>query len=341
MTRENVKKLKTEKRIGFVFSGLIIAFGALINLVIIVSNDEGGWLLPFLIALGIVGLSYFVAFSVNRKINKDLRVGKKEIKTEIVENKAHKIDYEVGSGVLYIPVLGDLFPKLWKPKMNEYSKYILTIKGVEQPQDASESLKEIVRTAEDRVTNPITADDFYLKGYAAHVDQNYDKAIEYYLKTLELDPSSADYIFNNIGTVYVGGKRDYDKAIEYYKKSIEIKPNPSAYFNMANAYQNYEQKYDKAIEYYKKAIELASNFSEAYCCIGNIYLNNKNECDKAIEYFKKAIDVKPDSAAAYSSMGNAYKIYKQEHDKAIECYKKAIEYDPYNLEANINMSINR
>jgi len=131
LTRENVKKLKTEKRIGFVFSGLIIAFGALINLVIIVSNDEGGWLLPFLIALGIVGLSYFVAFSVNRKINKDLRVGKKEIKTEIVENKAHKIDYEVGSGVLYIPVLGDLFPKLWKPKMNEYSKYILTIKGVE------------------------------------------------------------------------------------------------------------------------------------------------------------------------------------------------------------------
>jgi len=69
LTKENKKTLKYEKRIGFVFSGLAIAFGALLNLVYIVSNDEKSWFLLTLINIIIVGLSYLIAFSMNRKIN--------------------------------------------------------------------------------------------------------------------------------------------------------------------------------------------------------------------------------------------------------------------------------
>ena len=130
LTKENIKTLKYEKRIGFVFAGLIIAFGALINLFIIVSSPEKNWLLLLLIDLCIVGLSYLVAFSMNRKINRDLREGIKVVKTEKIEIKKSEIDYEVGSGALYIPILGDLFSKLWGHKMKEYSKYILIINGV-------------------------------------------------------------------------------------------------------------------------------------------------------------------------------------------------------------------
>ena len=130
LTKENIKTLKYEKRIGFVFAGLIIAFGALMNLFVIISNPEKNWLLLLLIDLGIVGLSYLVVFSMNRKINRDLREGIKVVKTEKIEIKKSEIDYEVGSGALYIPILGDLFPKLWGHKMKEYSKYILVINGV-------------------------------------------------------------------------------------------------------------------------------------------------------------------------------------------------------------------
>ena len=130
LTKENIKTLKNEKRIGFVFAGLVIAFGSLINLVYIVANHEKNWLLLLLIDLGIVGLSYLIAFSINRKINNDLRAGVKVIKKEKIEKKKHEIDYEAGSGVLYIPILGNLFPKLWGHRMKAYSKYILVIKGV-------------------------------------------------------------------------------------------------------------------------------------------------------------------------------------------------------------------
>jgi len=130
LTKENKKTLKYEKRIGFVFSGLVIAFGALFSLVYIVSNNEKSWLLFTSINFGLIGLSYLIAFSMNRKINKDLRAGIKVVRTEKVEKKMSKIDYEAGSGALFIPILGNLFPKLWGHKMKEYSKYTLVIEGV-------------------------------------------------------------------------------------------------------------------------------------------------------------------------------------------------------------------
>jgi len=60
------------------------------------------------------------------------------------------------------------------------------------------------------------------------------------------------------------GKSDYDKAIEYYEKIIELYPNDAeAYYNMGFAYSN-KSDYDKAIECYKKAIILNPDYAEAY-----------------------------------------------------------------------------
>ena len=130
LTTENSEKLKFEKRIGFIFALLVIAFGALINLVYIISNHEKSLLLLLLIDIGIVGLSYLICFLINRKINKDLRLGIKTVRIEKIEEKRDKTDCEVGSGVLYIPILGNLFPKLWGQKMKGNTKYILMVKEV-------------------------------------------------------------------------------------------------------------------------------------------------------------------------------------------------------------------
>lgn len=49
------------------------------------------------------------------------------MKTGVIQKKEYKVDFEVGSGSLYIPVLGDLFPNLWGQKMNPVDKWILVI----------------------------------------------------------------------------------------------------------------------------------------------------------------------------------------------------------------------
>lgn len=52
------------------------------------------------------------------------------MKTGVIQKKEYKVDFETGSGSLYIPVLGDLFPNLWGQKMNPVDKWILTIDNI-------------------------------------------------------------------------------------------------------------------------------------------------------------------------------------------------------------------
>ena len=79
-------------------------------------------------------------------------------------------------------------------------------------------------------------------------------------------------------------EKDYDKAIEYSKKIIEINPkNDDAYSNMGNTYDEIEQ-YDKAIESYKSAIEINPKKDEAYYNMGNAY-RKIEQYDKAIESY--------------------------------------------------------
>ena len=56
-------------------------------------------------------------------------------------------DYEAGSGSLYIPILGDLFPKLWGQKMKEIKKYKVILNGTTQQieKDLFESVNEGVK----------------------------------------------------------------------------------------------------------------------------------------------------------------------------------------------------
>jgi hypothetical protein len=126
LTDKDRKVLKYERRIGFVFSGLILSFGGLFNLIYLVLNKTvQNYLMVILIDLGIVLLSYFVCNRINLKVNRDLKDNKKELLKKRVNKKIEEKSYEAGSGALYIPVLGDLFPKLWGQKMRETRRYYI------------------------------------------------------------------------------------------------------------------------------------------------------------------------------------------------------------------------
>lgn len=49
--------------------------------------------------------------------------------TEKLCKKLKEVGFEPGSGAMFIPILGDLFPKLWGPKMREVSHYFFEING--------------------------------------------------------------------------------------------------------------------------------------------------------------------------------------------------------------------
>ncbi|HBO38579.1 MAG TPA: hypothetical protein DD638_07925, partial [Pasteurellaceae bacterium] len=87
------------------------------------------------------------------------------------------------------------------------------------------------------------------------VSQDYQKAMELYLKSAALGNARAMY---NIGILYIEGsgvKKDIDKVIEWNERSLKAEPtNVAAMNNLAWAYAH-NQNYTKAMELYTKAAE--------------------------------------------------------------------------------------
>lgn len=126
LTEKDIKILKYEKRIGYVFSGLILCFGGLFNLIyFILTKVNPEYLMVGLINLSFVSLSLFVCYSINKKVNLDLQKNTKQLIPFNIVEKIEEKSYEAGSGAMFIPILGNLFPKLWGQEMRESMKYYI------------------------------------------------------------------------------------------------------------------------------------------------------------------------------------------------------------------------
>ncbi|MCK5856935.1 MAG: hypothetical protein KAG64_05565 [Bacteroidales bacterium] len=75
----------------------------------------------------VVLLGVFTWNRINRKYRLDLEADVKIVKKAKVQKKESFTSYESGSGSLYIPILGDLFPKLFNLKMKPTGRYYLII----------------------------------------------------------------------------------------------------------------------------------------------------------------------------------------------------------------------
>jgi tetratricopeptide (TPR) repeat protein len=138
---------------------------------------------------------------------------------------------------------------------------------------------------------------------------NYDKALEYYNKSLQLtsDPSSITTIYNNIAFVYLY-KGDNNKSVEYFKKALELAQEASNYRGTAKYMLNMALPYIRLknfseAEYYlnqglKMVKKLGDKYLEAYgyAIFGKLYLaQNQESLEK--EYFTKAYNL-------YESIGD-------------------------------------
>ncbi len=84
--------------------------------------------------------------------------------------------------------------------------------------------------AYNKETDALSAIDWFNKGYNAAENKEYDKAISYYLRAIELNPADAD-AYINLGAAYYN-QSNLTKAIRMYEKAIELNPE------YADAYSN-------------------------------------------------------------------------------------------------------
>ena len=101
----------------------------------------------------------------------------------------------------------------------------------------------------------LRASDAFQKGNYAFFTKNFNKAIQYYLKTIELRPNDA-HAYNNLGNSYKEIK-NYSKAINAFQNAIILKPDyASAHYNLGIVYQK-NKKFEIALESYRRAARLS------------------------------------------------------------------------------------
>ena len=113
----------------------------------------------------------------------------------------------------------------------------------------------------------------YNYGKFFHDQKIFEKAIEYYNKSFEINPKNAMSQYN-IGNIYFAQKK-FKNAIEKFKKTTEINPSHFlAYNNIGLAFKKLGN-FDEALKFYKKAIDTNKDFVDGHVNYGTLLLLTK------------------------------------------------------------------
>lgn len=169
------------------------------------------------------------------------------------------------------------------------------------------------------------------EGMTSFREGDYDKTIEYLNAALESETNYSDaMIYTLLANTYVQ-KQDWNKAIEYHKKALEIHPNEYSSWILLGALSHHAENDQEAEAAYKKAIECEPKRPEAYGSLGALYLT-QNKIDEAISYLEKSRELNPRLGVVQGDLAVAYAT-KGKEKEAMEALELAEKYKAEGLEA--------
>ncbi|MFQ5989269.1 MAG: tetratricopeptide repeat protein [Candidatus Methylomirabilales bacterium] len=144
------------------------------------------------------------------------------------------------------------------------------------------------------------AEKLYNTGYMMTLLGQFEKAIQLYEQSLEIQPTAEAHTY--MGWTY-SHMRNLKRAIEEAEKAIRIDPDFGNPYNDIGVYLIDQGKDDEAIPYLQKAMR-----AKRYCCyqfphynMGRIYLRKKMY-EKARREFQKSLAIDPDYAPAADAL---------------------------------------
>ena len=165
--------------------------------------------------------------------------------------------------------------------------------------------------------------EVYAKRAFSYFKLNNRNALQDFKTALDLEPENEDVMMNYTKACLTFG--DLQKGVEVANKAIQQNAkNPELYYlrGLLLATGNVQ---NKAIEDYSMAIALNTNYADAYVNRGNIYANLQ-QYDNALTDFNAAIKANPKHSRAFSNRANLYSI-KGNYNEAITDFTNAIQLD--------------
>jgi tetratricopeptide (TPR) repeat protein len=152
-----------------------------------------------------------------------------------------------------------------------------------------------------------------------------DSAAHYYLRSLAIDPYSAE-AENNLGIAlsHLGQRRE---AIPHFERAFQIKPDDyEAHNNMGLAIADLGGDPEVAIAHYRKALEINPKYADAHVNWGNA-LVVQGKIGEAIPHYERAAALDPLSADAERNWGVAL-ARQEKFGEAILHFQRALDLKP-------------
>lgn len=144
------------------------------------------------------------------------------------------------------------------------------------------------------------AAEYLQRAYEAQMSGQLDEAIRLYNRSVEFFPTAEAYTF--LGWTY-SFKGDYEKAIRFCEKAIEVDPDFGNPYNDIGAYMIEKGRIEEAIPWLEKATR--ARRYESHCFphynLGRVY-ETKGMLFKAREEYEKALQSNPNYSLAKKAL---------------------------------------
>ena len=195
-----------------------------------------------------------------------------------------------------------------------------------------------IRTNQTTNFSVIEIKKYFLLGNTAYLQKEFDKAIAYFQKALQICEDMGDFygvaeLYYNLGKV-AQEQRQRDEAIAYFRKAFQISENVTADSYQLGEVKDKQQKLEEAIAHYEKAIQIFETLGDSweiakYCLlVGNICLE-QGAWYKGLDYLEKSFEIYSKENDYQLLAKTTYQIARSHHlmsnfDKSRIYYRDAL-----------------
>jgi tetratricopeptide (TPR) repeat protein len=182
----------------------------------------------------------------------------------------------------------------------------------------------------------LSAEEYLTKGYTAYAEDDYEKALEYMEKALNLGYKQDGelHYYCAIISRLIG---DYEKTLKYMKKALNLgyEADGDLYAAYAEVLQATEDTVTSIQVLTKGSARYPSNQSIIIGLI-NTFLQQGDDPKKILPYIEQAQQNDPNNASLYYAEGVVYEQI-EDFDNAILAYKQSLKKDKNNFYSNYSL----
>jgi len=166
--------------------------------------------------------------------------------------------------------------------------------------------------------------DLIEKGFEAESVTQYDLAMSYFDRVLEIEPDNLKAL--NAKGVISAKIEKYDDALSYFDKILEIEPDNVDVLNNKIALFLELGKQENAMQHIDRVLEVEPDNVQALYTKAEIHIEKK-DYGQALSYLDRVLQIEPDNLQALNAKGSLFQV-QGEYEKALTFFDRILEIDP-------------